>query len=512
MEPGTRIALEIFVTANYLGVDVARMRGRFQPGITPRELRLYRLSDHTLARQLNLGSWDRSYNDRFDDTGATAVAGHPLRDIVAMATNVDPENARITLYDLSDGRKIATVHFPRYKPPKEWPNYVDIDFLRFSEDGRYLVAANSEPRIRVWELVPAEITISATPSRAIENQRQRVSPLHVATARSDLSAVTVLLDAGAEVNARAEMNVWGKWIGGETPLHVAAAESTTPAIVTALIDAGADVSARSEGGQTPLHVAAAKSANPAVVTVLIEAGADIHAQNEDRWTPLHLAAAWSTTPGVVTALLGAGANVHVEEFAGSTPLELAVSHNLSAAVVRALAKAGADVHVPPSLLHWAAMFNPNPEVVSVLVEAGVNVHTRDNSGNTPLHWAARYNRNPVVVTALVAAGANVHTRDNSGLTPLHEALAFGKSPGLGVVTALLEAGAGVRSRDHAGRTPLHLAVRYGRTPAVVAALLEAGAAPAAKDQNGQIPWDLIREGSPLEGTDVYWRLFDGRSP
>ena len=69
VEPGTRIALEIFVTANYLGVDVARMRGRFQPGITPRELRLYRLSDHTLARQLNLGSWDRSYNDRFDDTG-----------------------------------------------------------------------------------------------------------------------------------------------------------------------------------------------------------------------------------------------------------------------------------------------------------------------------------------------------------------------------------------------------------------------------------------------------------
>ena len=154
-EPETRIAREIFVTSNYLGASVTAWHGRFLPGVTTRELRLFRLSDYKLARRLNIGSWDLSYDRVPSQSLGTAVAGHPLQDIVAVATTDDPENARITLYDLSDGRKITTLHLPPFEPSKVFPEEVDILFLQFSADGRYLVAANAEPRIRVWEMVRA---------------------------------------------------------------------------------------------------------------------------------------------------------------------------------------------------------------------------------------------------------------------------------------------------------------------------------------------------------------------
>ena len=53
-EPTTQIAREIFVTANDLGVSGTAWHDRFLPGVTTRELRLFRLSDYKLARRLNI--------------------------------------------------------------------------------------------------------------------------------------------------------------------------------------------------------------------------------------------------------------------------------------------------------------------------------------------------------------------------------------------------------------------------------------------------------------------------
>ena len=156
-EPTTRIAREIFVTANDLGVSGTAWHDRFLPGVTTRELRLFRLSDYKLARRLNIESWDIADDSTPSSRLSTAVAGHPLQDVVAVATTDDPQNARITLYDLSDGSKITRLRLPPFEPSKEFPDEVDIDFMQFSADGRYLVAANGEPRIRVWEMeLPAQ--------------------------------------------------------------------------------------------------------------------------------------------------------------------------------------------------------------------------------------------------------------------------------------------------------------------------------------------------------------------
>ena len=72
-----------------------------------------------------------------------------------------------------------------------------------------------------------------------------------------------------------------------------------------------------------------------------------------------------------------------------------------------------------------------------------------------------------------------------------------------VVTALVNAGADPNARDGDGFTPLHAA-------AAARAPVNAGADPNVRDGGGRTPFELIPEDSPLKGTDVYWRLNEGR--
>ena len=87
---------------------------------------------------------------------------------------------------------------------------------------------------------------------------------------------------------------------------------------------------------------------------------------------------------------------------------------------------------------------------------------------------------------------------------------FFPKAGVADVSHCLKAGAKVNARDKDGSTPLHGAAGHSTYLGVVTALLDAGADPAARDKSDKTPWDLIFANSPLKGTDVYWRLNDGR--
>jgi len=81
-----------------------------------------------------------------------------------------------------------------------------------------------------------------------------------------------------------------------------------------------------------------------------------------------------------------------------------------------------------------------------------------------------------------------------------------------VVKALLDAGADPNARTLVGWTwtPLHMVARNSETPEVVKVLLDAGADASARDKDGKTPVELVPDDSPLRGTDVYWRLNEGR--
>ncbi len=72
-------------------------------------------------------------------------------------------------------------------------------------------------------------------------QSQEVTPLHIAASGNDLQKVVLLLEKGAELEARNT--------DGRTPLMIAAGNSSTPEIVQLLIEKGADALAKDKNGK-----------------------------------------------------------------------------------------------------------------------------------------------------------------------------------------------------------------------------------------------------------------------
>ena len=98
-------------------------------------------------------------------------------------------------------------------------------------------------------------------------QSQEVTPLHIAASGNDLQKVVLLLEKGAEVNARGTI--------GWTPLMFAAGKSSTPEIVQLLLEKGAELEARDTDGWTPLMYAANNDRLKSVeiIQLLYDAGA-----------------------------------------------------------------------------------------------------------------------------------------------------------------------------------------------------------------------------------------------
>jgi len=103
---------------------------------------------------------------------------------------------------------------------------------------------------------------------------------------------------------------------------------------------------------------------------------------------------------------------------GDTPLLSAARHNLPLEVITALIKAGADVN-PGSVdadtpLMWAAGHS-NLEVVTALAQAGADVNARGSKKITVLMRAVMpLNPNPEVITRLLEFGAEPKARNRWG--------------------------------------------------------------------------------------------------
>ena len=115
--------------------------------------------------------------------------------------------------------------------------------------------------------------------QATSEDKDGVTPLHKAAANNRYKTAEVLLNNGADVNAK---NKYG-W----TPLHLAAFNNAS-ATAEVLLKQGADVNAKDKYGFTPLHDAAEKDAS-ATAEVLLKRGADVNAKDNDGFTPLHRA-------------------------------------------------------------------------------------------------------------------------------------------------------------------------------------------------------------------------------
>ena len=135
-----------------------------------------------------------------------------------------------------------------------------------------------------------------------------------------------------EADAAREQRKTGK----TTPLHTAVDEGTVAEVV-ALIEAGADVNAIDKRGETPLHIAAGHAAEetglgaPEKGKLLIEAGANIEAIDKYGSRPLHILIdgfGGDETLALLQTLIDAGVDVNSRDDDGYKPLFKARSYTV----------------------------------------------------------------------------------------------------------------------------------------------------------------------------------------
>lgn len=136
--------------------------------------------------------------------------------------------------------------------------------------------------------------------------------VHYAAAKGELKLLELLLDHGADIDARDNR--------GSTPLHVAAAQGRLETAAL-LLQRGAALECRDAAGWTPLAAAAA-AGQVKVAEFLIERGADINARGPLRIPILKVA---MNHPALITLLLDRGADIEARDGGGTTPLMWAAS-------------------------------------------------------------------------------------------------------------------------------------------------------------------------------------------
>jgi ankyrin repeat protein len=319
-------------------------------------------------------------------------------------------------------------------------------------------------------------------------------------------AVTLLLDAGADVNAQESWR-------GQTALMWAAAEGHAP-LIDLLVARGANVGVASKGGFTAL-LFAAREGRISSVLALLDRGAN---PNESLPPPRNANAESSSAPdaGLNAFLLAAG-NAHYELAAllldkgadpNAAPRGWTALHQLT--WVRKAGIAGSNDPAPEGSGNLTGL-----AFARKLVAKGANVNARATRkppagvtrlnmiGGTPFFLAAR-TADAEFMRLLVELGADPLLTNEDGTTALMAAAGVGTSaPGEDPGTeaevreateTALKFGGDLNAVDRNGETAMHGAAAK-HVPSVVQFLADSGANPEVwnrKNKEGYTPLEITQ--------------------
>ncbi|KAL4989608.1 ankyrin repeat-containing domain protein [Aspergillus falconensis] len=329
------------------------------------------------------------------------------------------------------------------------------------------------------------------------------------------SELQQLLDRGANLHAVD--------FQGNGALALALDNHNATKIYQFLLKAGADPNHLNHNGDTLLHrwmeaaVEGSSSihSNREILGLLLENSTiSPTAQNNEGRTILHYMC--SVVPGYRNSPWRPDENVmewfpsstvkaliEIEDYKGRRPIHIAaaVSEQLVAWLMQKGAALTALTYKQQNPLHIAAL-SKQSNTLGLLVESlpdsqrQLSIDQRDEEGRTPLFYACRLGHLQSV-SILLQAGADVHIADKNGETPLHACAQFraqrkypdphrppvhdgdwrkvqdeDEALGVhGIIRALRSHGADILARDKHKRTPLDVAVHY-ENEEMVAALLD----------------------------------------
>jgi ankyrin repeat protein len=202
--------------------------------------------------------------------------------------------------------------------------------------------------------------------------------LHSAARYGALSAARLLLDRGADFNAKDE--------SGNTPLHLASIFRHDD-IIDLLIQHTVDMDVLNAQGQTPLHLASLHG-NPESIKSLLAGGAKQGLRDADGNTALHIAV-WYRHPENLSEILKGEPDINAINTEGYTPLHLAVRRPDNEKAIELLLQEGADMNILDPTGRNALLVSVGShqkDYIGLLVSMGIDINSQDNEGNTALHY------------------------------------------------------------------------------------------------------------------------------
>jgi ankyrin repeat protein len=233
-------------------------------------------------------------------------------------------------------------------------------------------------------------------------------------------------------------------------------------------------------------------------------------------TRLHVAVR-ANMPCMVKRLLLQNADCRLKDRHEKTAVRIAVEFGYIE-IVKLFCKAGVDMNGPEhesskpnknQPLFLCAVDNCHLEVVEVLIKYGMDPSVRNLDGTSGVHLAASHDFDLDMLTLLIEIGVDVNLQAQDKATALGMACRYDNLPGMQL---LLSAGADVHVKDKDGNTPLHLAL-YGSYKEHLQTLLEHGADMYTRNEDGVSVLDsasyldvvcmytLIQYGADLETRD-----------
>lgn len=145
----------------------------------------------------------------------------------------------------------------------------------------FLKAVEDGDAATVSRMLQANPALANTPPAYLKAHSEEVSdfPLTIASLRRNVAVATLLLQAGANVNAENDF--------GETALDQAA-QFGSKATLLLLLAHGANIAHKNAFGKTALHLAAESSHGADAVAILLAHGAPVNARDDEGKTPLAL--------------------------------------------------------------------------------------------------------------------------------------------------------------------------------------------------------------------------------
>ncbi len=362
--------------------------------------------------------------------------------------------------------------------------------------------------------------------------------LHLASMLQSSSMVDFLMEHGAAILAVDYL--------GNTPLHYAVQNNPSLDFVQKIIDHGSNLNSKNKAGETALnliedqgnhelialllsHGAVSETFSSLITAVIIGDIDGVEAALDNSWvgstgpngmTGLHYAALYGY-PEIGQLFVDKGLFVNRTNYSGEQSLHIAAMAHQGEMVDMLLANGAAILGVDylgNTPLHYAVMNNPSTAFVQKIIDAGANLNSANNAGETPLdlvqaegnhelfalllsNGAVSEDLSDLIVAAIIGDEARVSaelehssagTVGENGMTGLHYAALFGHA---GVGQLFIDKGLFVNQTTYDGQQPLHIAAA-SHSDEVVDMLMDNGAAILAVDYLGNTPLHYAVQGNP----------------